>query len=209
MPYRKRRMRRYRKKNGTKRLKAIIKKTMMKTAETKFWDFNVDLNPDVNGIIVPLTDVPQGDTDVSRDGDQLRILKYSHRLSVIPADTSNLVRVIIFRWNVMSSYKAPLTTDLLAIGGAPVATIPTANYVFDNQRQRQFTILSDRLYPVALNGPAILARYQKKSMKGLPINFEASTVNAKGKLYLLAISDSSATAHPRIVGNTRIIFNDS
>lgn len=191
-------------------LAVAIKKQLFRTAEHKYKDTPFDVAPQTNGTIIDMSVIAGGDTDDTRDGDQIRVLKWSMNMAVLAGDQTNLVRVIVFRWNVMSSYKAPLTADILAFAGFPVAGIPTAQYTWDNIRQKQFTILYDKLFATALTaGPAIIAKQKKVYKLGLPINYEATTTNGEGKLYMLFVSDSLGGANPQCIGDFRIEYNDS
>lgn len=191
-------------------LAVAIKKQLFRTAEHKYKDTVFDLAPQSNGTIIDMSNILSGDTDETRDGDQIRILKWSMNMAVLAGDQTNLIRCIVFRWNVMSSYKTPLPADILNFAGFPLAVIPTAQYTWDNVRQKQFTVLYDKLFAVSLNaGPAIIAKQKKVYKLGLPVNYEAATANGEGKIYMLFISDSTAGPNPQAIGDFRIEYNDS
>lgn len=201
-----------RKKKYVKRKVATVKtvkRMINKNQEKKFYDLVIDDTTSSSGSILSLTDIAQGDTDFTRDGDQLNVKYWNFRYQMTGADNTNCYRIIIFRWNVPTTYRVPVVTDILNIAGLPVTAIPNAQYVFDNKRQKQFSVLYDKIVGVAAAGPGIITKATKSYLNGLPISYSSSGTDGEGKLFMLLISDSSAAAHPRLSGVFRTIYTDS
>lgn len=188
---------------------ALVKRMMNKVQEKKYNDFVIDVNPDTSGIILDLTNILQGDSDFTRDGDQLNLLQWRLTSHIINADNTNAVRMIVFRWNVSTSYRVPVVSDILSFAGYPLACIPDADYVFDNKRAKQFSVLYDTILGLGNAGPNIICKMKKSYVNGLPINYEASGGVGTGKLFMLLVSDSNVVAHPRVTGVFRTIYTDS
>lgn len=186
-----------------------VKKMINKVQEKKFYDLIVDDATSTSGTILSLTDIAQGDTDFTRDGDQINVKSWNFRFQMTGADNSNAYRIIIFRWNVPTNYRVPVVSDILNVSGLPVTAIPNAQYVFDNKRQKQFSVVYDKILGVAAAGPGIIVKATKAYVNGLPISFNASTTDGEGKLFMLLLSDSNTLAHPRLSGVFRTVYTDS
>jgi hypothetical protein len=169
--------------------------------EQKYFLKSDSTSVDYNGHIVAHTDVGQGDTDQTRDGDNLFPLRLEIRLQVQLADTSNLVRVIFFRWIPSST---PVPGSIMQTTGNVLAPMSP---VYHDYRQ-QYHVIYDKVFQLDTYHPyqmdVAVIKLPKQS-----IQFEAGGLTGTNKYYSCAITDSSAASHPAVVMYTKLWFTDA
>lgn len=184
--------------------KKVVASYARRTVELKFFSTNASLSIDVGGGLFNLSVVPQGDTDQTRDGDMLYCKGLSFNYACYPSET-NVMRVIIFRWNVSNALASPTPSSVLDNVG--FVNSPLANYVQDQRRQRLFTILYDKIHGINLDNPTVVRhKYIKLRSR---IAFDAATTAGKGHIFLLVVSDSGAVPHPSFNFGSKLMFTDA
>lgn len=183
---------------------AIARGLLTPNMEVKYYVSNYLANVDYNGVISSVSSVPQGDTDVSRDGDRIMPLTFELRGTWAVADSFNVCRTILFRWN---NDTTPAVTDILdttfiATGQAPVAP-------FTHDTRQMYTVLMDQT--VFLHTYKIIdgLTWPKFKLPRVPIQYLAASTTGSNKLYLLLISDSAASAHPGANIVHKLTFTDA
>lgn len=140
-----------------------------------------------------ITGIAQGDTQSTREGNQIRITGVYGKWLLTKADTTNVVRVIF--------YKPKQVGD--ALSGIDI------NDAVDMDK---FHIYSDNLYLLNANTPQKVIYVSKKFPgKGLVVQYHgtASTDVATNDIRLYAVSDSTAVSDPTMSGNFRFYFKDA
>lgn len=166
-------------------------------------------------------DVPQGDTDQSRDGDQLMWCGHIDLTAQMvngqgaTGDTYNNIRFIIFQWHPNSSP----TATLLLISGPSGNPDIYSQYNHDNRQQ--YKILFDKVWKTV--GPNLstsngitdmtttgvlkykisLARATKKAQ------YIGGGAQGTNRLYILYVSDSVLATHPTLAFASKVVFRDS
>ncbi len=183
-------------------VKKLIKQEILGVQEKKSFDTGVGSTFDNTGSITKLTTIPQGDTDSTRDGDHIKLTKLWMNVAVTYADASNVVRVIVFRWNQDDSSVAPTVNDITQSLSAysPIHR--------DNERAHKFDIIFDKMFGVANVGPGIATVEWRRPLKS-QIAFQATANTGTGHLYVYIISDSSAATHPGVNLISRVYYTDS
>jgi len=199
-----------------------VKKLANGPVEVKYQDIVFQAGVTSAGAIVLITNIPQGITDNSRVGDQLMIKDMFLNLTAVVADTSNLVRFIIFQWKPQS---IPVVSDILFNG-------PTLNpdvwSQYSNDTRQDYRIIFDSLNSMIGNGtvvPVTLSQYppQDSSQPIIAWNRRmiapikrvqyvgGSTTVASNLCYILYISDSAPLAppHPVVTGVIRTHYTDA
>jgi len=219
---RKRRYRRkFRGRKLNKRQKKEVKTIISKRQELKYF-----VPAQVNGAassntpgVASLSDVPQGDSDTSRDGDRLQWAgKMDIKLSFVgtigtAGDLYNTYRFIIFQWHPNTT---PVPLDILLTG--PTTNVDVySQYNHDNRQQ--YKILLDKTLTTVgfLTGTSypqsnyIVNRRYIVSLRRASkyAQFVAATTAATNKIYYFLVSDSSLIAHPTYSLSTKIFFRDS
>lgn len=188
------------------RQKKEVKRLIGSDEELKAIDTSVLLGPDAAGSVIKLTSPPQGDGVSARDGDQIQIKRLRVRLNMIGGDSTNILRVIIFRWAMNDSVAAPTVLDVLQSAG------PLSMYQYTSLRQNEFHIVADRTFTFTLNGPndkLFEAVFYGRRIGKKNVHFNAGLTTGTDQFYLIAISDSVAAPHPSIGGTTRFEYTDS
>lgn len=181
----------------------IAKKVVYKQAENKYFDTLTGVSYTDVGIMIDLSLVPQGDTDITRDGDQLYATSLQIRGYLTVADNTNVARVIVFRWKCDS---VPLNDNILDTTYKGSVNYVNSGYHHDGRSD--FVVLSDKTYNMQLGTNRSQMRYYLNKKLNHKINYNAGTTAGRNKIYMFVISDSAAIAHPTINTITRLNFRD-
>lgn len=148
-----------------------------------------------------LSDVSQGDTDVTRDGDAIMPTSLEFNYQLICGDTTNIFRILIVRCKLGDT-----TSDYFAVNNSTLA--PLSPFVHDTRSD--FEVLYDSTHNLdSVSHNSITKRVMLKLAPSKQIQFTGGTTTyGKNGLYLLLCSDSSAVAHPTISYYSRLNFLD-
>lgn len=189
--------------------KKQVKRLITGSQELKAKDDSVNTTADNAGSLTYFNLPAQGDGLSERSGDQIQLKKLMFRFHITGADTTNIFRVIIFRWSQNNALGAnvPVTTDILQ----------TANvmsfYNYTNEHDTKVRILYDKTITLSVTGDTEVDLI-KGSLYGTRlgrkiIDFNAATTLGTNQIYMLMISDSAGIPHPSIKGYWRIEYTDS
>jgi hypothetical protein len=172
---------------------SIVHEKLKKEAQLKSYDQGITVAVSTTGSIGPLTTIIQGTTDTQRIGDMVEVVKTTINGSFANSstDTTNVIRLIIFRWMQDDTTSVPVIADILQ--GTGVYNM----YHRDNLRAKKFIILNDVMRGTSLQGPAVSV-FQGGFKQDFRIKFQAATSAATSQIYYLAISDSGAVNHPTL-----------
>lgn len=185
-------------------VKGIARSVIKSMAEKKYWTINALNTIDFNGTVTRLTAVPQGDTDLARDGDQLQLTSWQLRFAFVVGDAYNIMRIIIFRWDMDDSEDTPTAPEILFNVGS--TNSPLSSFNQDSIRQKQMRILYDKLVTIDTYNPIKVFKIKKRNSS--KISFSGGTTNGTGHLYMLVVSDSGAVTHPAIAYDFKCNFID-
>jgi len=164
-------------------------------------------------------DVPQGDTDITRDGDRLQWAgKIDFRFSLQhPLGTSppeSIVRLILFQWHPNST---PVISSILLTGPTGASDV-WSTHSHDNRQM--FRILFDRTFHLVGNAAAattpnttltqIFRRFRvslKKARKYA--QYTGGTLTGTNRIFLIYISDAATLLRPTFTYSTKTFFRDS
>lgn len=188
-------------------VKSMIKSSMMKIMEPKSFDQGLAVNVGNGGtsIIQKMTTITQGDTDTSRDGDQLAVVWSEARFNVLvnSTDVSNVLRVIFFVWHFDDGAQPPTPSLILQL-----STTPLSSYNRDSVKEKAFTILSDTLHAVYSGGIGNKEHVYRNTKK-FKITFTAGGTTGKNHIYCLSVSDSAVSPFPTLNVYHRTQFLDA
>lgn len=154
-----------------------------------------------------ITQIAQGDTDTTRDGDRYKLVKLRFRAIMYHNAIANVqCRVIIFRWKPNS---APSAADLLLTGGTGSIDI-TSEYQHDTRQQ--FQILYDKMFTIGSVQPpqaskVLMFQHVFKGKSGDCQMNAASATAGTNQLWLLTISDNVTGS--TLKGTLKLNFTDS
>lgn len=157
--------------------------------------------------IIPLTNIPQDITTITRDGAQCKMLgfnlNYSIRTSVTAPRTAVRIMVVVDKQTNQAIYVAG---DLLKDTTTQDSIISPINL----NNLHRFTILYDVTHVISLDRPVVVVR--KYIAKELLLRFDASTPGiqdlTQNSLSLLQVSNE-VTNDPAITSFLRIRFVDN
>jgi hypothetical protein len=151
-----------------------------------------------------LTNVPQGDTDSTRDGDQITLHSIEFRLGLkISTTTPCFMRVILFQWRPAT---IPLYASVL-IDQHNTSNAPLTTYQHDTRQE--YNILFDRLIELdTVAHPAHVVHHLQTKGFSPKIQFTAgSSTVATNMIYMLVVSDVAA-AGPLVVLHVKTTYYD-
>lgn len=192
--------------NLKKQVRKMVKNEISKEVEHKYYvASDAGTTADYGGRVDDKTPIPQGDTDVTRDGDTIHLDEIEFRYSTILADTTNVFRVILFQWHPTS---APTIGAILLTLGSNNGV----NSAFTVDYEQQFKILYDRVHylnsvAVPQSGVEHVIKIRKGFQKRL--QYVAGGTTGSNHIYSAYISDSAAAAHPSINAVMRVRFSDA
>lgn len=182
-----------------------IKSTISRTAEKKYHRLAVaGSGYDYGGVVVSLSDVPAGTTDLTRVGDSLSIRSIRVMGKILSADTTNTYRIIVFQW---LDDQTPTPANVLS--SVYVGTVNGVNSPYYHDQRKKFRVLWDKRFNVDNVSHAqqlFDTKHLFPSTKKISFNAGGTTGNAK--IYMLLISDSGAAPHPTLDFVSQLSYND-
>ncbi|AUM61853.1 capsid [uncultured virus] len=197
----KRKFRKSRKPGMVKMMRRVAQKVVSFNQEHKYFDTDMGTTIDYSGVASDLCLVPQGDTDVTRDGDVLLPTSLELNIQVIAGDSSNVLQFCIIR-NKSDKTIQPGTV-FSTVGGTSAPLYP-----LDHDRRSQYDLIARFWIVVDVYHPIKHIHRFIKLKKKLCKFIAAATTQASGHLWLVAISDSAAASHPAMQGSIRLNFTD-
>lgn len=190
-----------------KRVRSIVKKELKKNSEIHYHDRTlVNTSVDYSGTsFFSLSGISQGDTDITRTGDQVIPRFLQIRGSVVAGDGTNLVRVMVVQYKYNANDDPADIDQLLSATYKATVGYPLAPYNHD-YRGKAFAVLADKLFTVDTYNP--IRQFNIKLKRIAKIAYPAGGTTAlKNSLYLVACSDSAAATHPTVLATCRLWFS--
>lgn len=208
-----------------------VKKLQKKIMELKYHQTIVNNNLDTTWLLWNLTAVPQGDTDISRDGDKISLAgNLSFRCRLI-ADVSGdaaqqipNVRFIFFQWHPQSDSAGATVPTIGQIITAGASGSQDETSMYNHDTRQMYTIIYDKV--TKLTGPGTsstnayntqisrtfhfeLPLYKNKKVRKWMQFLAASTTNATNNIYLAAYASGIPDAqNPLFDFVSKIFFRD-
>ena len=190
--------------------KKYVKQEIKREGVDKYSDTNV-LPASVTGaglIFGPLTLVAGGLTEITRVGDALIMDEISYTFSLSMADTTNIMRVIIFQWNDNNAINPPTP----ALVFQQLLTAPHIGQLnWNSIKNNTMNVISDKVYTGVLGQDSTIKVIKGKLFgKRLPrkrLQFIPATVDASAHIYVMTLSDSTAAPHPTFAYSSRLKFH--
>ncbi len=183
--------------------KQVAKRQISRFTETKH-QYNSDTGTGVSsaGGIVELSNMAQGSTGETRDGNLIVLKSFSLKGEVVIGDTTNVLRVIIFRFKEIDD---PIITDILETTGAHAVR---SAYNYD--KRKLYDILYDRRFrmDVANVNPLISIKLFGKKLGSKAVQFDTDTTSGTNKLWMLRVSDSGAVPNPTMNYYSETAYKD-
>lgn len=197
----------HRRRGGSKaQVQALVAKAISARAEKKYFlDNQTAQSMTYSGAVYDLSEVPQGDDDVSRDGDSLyiRSVRVLGRMANA-GGAVNHIRVIVFQWRDDST---PTASSVLIPGYLGTVLAPLSLYTHD--QRRKYNVMYDKKFTLDTSGKSTVlfdTGYLFPTTK--KISFTSGTTTGNDKLWLLVVSDTASATYPALNYVSRLTFND-
>jgi len=195
----------------------IVQKNFRKRVELKYYTFGAQ--PSVTAtvpVITSLSDIAQGDTDITRNGDRLNInrleLRYILKVNSSNLIPANIIRVIVFQWLPNDGSVAPLVSNILTPDGFSGTYTVLSGHNHDGRDM--YRIIYDQSHVVVGTSTIYATSSGIYADKVVSIasaikhfQFNGSTTNATNKLFVLFLTDATVNV-PFIYWNTKLYFRD-
>ncbi len=190
------------------KLKSLI------NVEQKFFDISSSSTsiPDGIGIIVQLTNIPQGDTDVTRDGAQIKLMSWNFKaivsVNTSVANTGSSVTIMLVE-DKQTNQAIYTTASLMQSTGNVLGVVSSLN--LDNK----FRFKVHKRWILNLNnasGSRRVLRFYKKFGNNMKLRFDASTsaiADLTSKSLSLLMISNEATNEPAITFFNRLRYVDN
>ncbi|AUM61975.1 capsid [uncultured virus] len=210
-----------RKTRGRRRLTKVEKKQVVKIVranqELKYFNsITAASGLSTTPTMFQLTNIPQGDTDTTRDGDRLKLLKFYVRGSFVFGDSTNFIRLIFFQWKPNST---PVSTSVLLPG--PSGSVDYLSQ-YNHDLRQEYKILYDKTFtlvsysqvgvpsnqyiPIASNSIKLF-KFMRKP-KSTNLQYTGGTTSGTNQVWWMAMTDSSVVPHPAIEMSVKFMFTD-
>jgi len=186
-----------------KEITSIVKsiEIQKENSQTKKWlESNVTSTATQTVTFNKVSTVGPGTGNAQRIGNKIHAKHISLRGTIILADTSNVVRVILFKWLMNDGSDAPGAAEILT-----ETTDPQSNLV--PLKPSRFKVLKDQVFH--LDTAHIVRTFIWKIKLEYDLTFDPSTNTGIGQLYYLILSDSGAVPNPAYDINTQLVYVDS
>lgn len=193
-----------------KKITTVIRNVINKSSEVKYHDTELNASIDDAGIIYTLSDLSQGQTDLTRIGDQQNPLRFVWKGQIVAGDSTNVVRVMLIQ-NKSGELAHAASTDVTKILSSNYVGGVNAPYSpLHHDYRRQYTVLYNKTFYVDTYNPIRRVTINKDlSKRKLKVHYDnGGTTQVSGAYYLLMISDSSSISHPSFTGVGRLYYND-
>jgi len=124
----------------------------------------------------------------NRTGPTINLNKIFLNLTCVLADTTNVFRIVLFKWLMNSASDAPSLAELFGTPSDPV-TSP-----FNGSKPSRFKILVDERIRLDIAHVEELRSYKLKQNSKL--EYEPGFNTGRNHIYFLVVSDSGAVPHP-------------
>jgi len=188
------------------RQKASVKRLIKNNEEMKY--FRAGLNTTTSNVAVlsSLSNIAQGVNDDQRIGNVVQPIEMKVRLDLIIADSTNIIRFVIFRWKDADT-TAPVAGDIFSNGLS--GGVDTSSF-YNDETKDKYRILYDRTFVGSNTADSIRQFTQFKLRLGTKIRYTSNAVTTgTNKYYQLNMSDSAAVTHPTLIWNTETRYSDS
>lgn len=189
--------------------KQYLNSKLSRSLETKYKFVAASTNdPDYSGEFMAITNgISQGTAQGSRTGDRFTPVYVHLKGHVELADTTNFIRLIVYRWH--EDY-ADMTSPSAILENIGSVNSPLSMYVTDPEKRKRFTVLADRLFNLHAYAPVkpFDIRIPARKLRNKPVQCTPGAAGGTNQIVALLISDSSAVTHPGITTEVLVKYKD-
>lgn len=181
----------------------IAQQVVNRNVEWKRHDVSIVTSIDTTGAAQCLSFVPQGDTDITRDGDHLRATSLRVN-TVLNANTTaaTVVRIIYIQWADDTTNSPPTVAAVLETT-SPFSTL-SGDYA------SRMKVLSDEMYVLDGVSQKSISQRMKLQIPHKQIQFAGGTTQHTQGIWRIVLSDiASGASPPTFQCYTRLNYSDA
>ena len=187
-----------------KRIRQYVKKTVRNQGETSIHNGVLNVNvTDAGTVQGPFDNI----SDTHRSGARILPSWFRYSMSMANDDSTNILRIIWFRWQVNTADDLPDPAAILYEFATHAYPWFSIHHPPGSSDRKRYHVLSDKIYNLSTERtPQIVVRGRVKVPKQLLYNGSAVTTG-KNQLYCLMISDSNVSG-PQVIMRYDFAFKD-
>jgi hypothetical protein len=147
-----------------------------------------------------LSGIPAGVTNGQRVGTSVDIERILLNGQWVIGDTTQIVRVLVFKWNVDNTSDTPQSSEIFDFANDPLA--PMVQF-----KPKRFKMLFDHIWTMDTYHPTELVRIDIKVK--IKQTFDIGVNTGINNVYLALISDSGAVPNPTFTWDSQVWYTDT
>jgi hypothetical protein len=186
-----------------KEIQQVVKSTMnqkLRSQTVKWIDSNNASNVSNSAVFSKISTTVVGTSNGNRIGNKIRTLSMSLRGTFNIADTTNVIRLVVFKWLMNDNSDTPSASEILTN-----TADPQSNFV--PLKPSRFKVLHDTVMHFDISHTVRTHTLAKKKLN-YDITYDG-TSSGIGQLYYMLLSDSGAPPHPAYILNVQVLYVDS
>jgi len=183
-----------------RRVIKITKNLSLRSQTIKFVDAVANSTASNSVTFVKMSGISPGNTNGTRIGNKIHILELLYRATILLADTTNVVRLVAFKWNMNDNSDTPSAAEIFSQVSDPQSNIVPL-------KPSRFKILRDDVFNFDV--AHVIRTHQVRLKLNYDMTFDPTTTGGIGQLYLAIFSDSGAVPNPAYDINYQLQYVDS
>ena len=185
-------------------IKQYVRRAITRASERKFVSTTGVYDVTTTPAIYSIGASAQGINGGQHIGDKCYLKEAHLRFIATCVDTTNLVRVTMFRWKPNMAYITPVAADIYKSVVAGTSLVSE----FQEDAADQYEILYDELINLSLASEVTAVRRIRLNNLSAMQDYTSGTASCSNNIYLLMVSDSTAVTHPNVLFYSRTGFTD-
>jgi len=154
-----------------------------------------------------VTPVPQGNTEITRVGNEVEARSFHLKYTVKAADTTQQIRVLVVQYKADNN-SAPFSGAELFYNG-PSGVVDWNSEQNEDYKQ-QYKILYDRLHNLYLTNDTFQQSVSTFiTIPSKKVHFNLGATTGENHIYIAYISDSAVATHPTLTYSTKFVYTDA
>jgi len=181
--------------------KQQVKSMITSALVPNYADFSTSSTTTTTPTFVDMTSLAPGTGQNLRSGSSVSLKKLTFYYNTTLADSTNFVRIVIFKWFPSSTSDVPTAAELFFGGGGQVWSAP-----FFGGHPSRFKVLFDKL--IALDAAHVVEIGKVVLKLNHLVEYDNGVNTGKNHLYYSICSDSGGVPNPSFVINTQLQFTE-
>lgn len=180
-------------------VKTYVRKAINSNIETKQYiasQFAYSIDYDVSPFVEDMTNIAQGDTEQTRDGNVIKPYRLDIRYQ-LNGSSGDVCRIMVIQWKQDTAVVSPTINIAISNNVFNSAVGSGTEYIspVDIDRKPYFNVLYDRMIPLD-SGAGLTKTGIIRITKMMGIHYNDSATTGKNHLFILATSDTNNASTP-------------